>query len=152
MGLGVFSGRGKSLVLWRGTGKMSSRKNGKRTAGTPDGCLRSTWKGKYSPDPCRISSNPGLGSAVFPQVTFALRANRPRRGRLSFTGENPTLVWYARLWEESPFRGRGCLEIVQENTTRDKTPPTNQRENKGNKIADLIIYPNLRTRIKLFWK
>ena len=70
-------------------------------------CLRSTWKGNYSPDPCRISSNPHLGSAVFPQAKFALRTNGPRRGRLSTTEEHQTLVWYARLWRRATLPREG---------------------------------------------
>ena len=145
----------KGEIAWTLTGNWQKSSLGKR--GLPEllkcACGQ-PGRGNYSPDPCRISSNPHLGSAVFPQAKFSLRANGPRRGRLSTTGEHQTLVWYARLLGRVTLHMEGVpghpgkSQPWKWKLDQRRKPKTKKAHQKI--IAGPIIYSTLATGIKLF--
>ena len=82
-----FLSKGEAACTLRGNWWMSSRKNGKRTAGTPDGTCGQPGRGDYSLDPWWFSSTPSWGGRFSSGTHSARRASGPQDGKLFRRGE-----------------------------------------------------------------
>ena len=101
-----FSPEGGSRLYSEGELVMSSRKNGKRTPGTPDGTCGQPERGQFA-WPLVVFWHPVLGRAAFPQAhTVPGGLAVPRTGRLLHRGEYQSNIRYVQLWESHPSMGR----------------------------------------------
>ena len=144
--LGFFSGRGKPLVLWGGTGECSLEK---RERELPEllTVLAVNLKENYLLDLCVVSSTRS-GECRFPRAKFARGQTVPRT-EASAAGEHQR-VWCARRRRSTlPFHGAGLLGLNAsegqlwkggEEEKNEKGKNLNKKEQKSGRK---IIYSNL---------
>ena len=105
---GFFSGRGKPLVLWRGTGASPLEKRERGLLGTPDGACGQPERELPALTLVWISSNPLWGGPFSPRANFARGPTVSRTGSLGCTGAPESLVRSTQKGHPPLPRGAKC--------------------------------------------
>ena len=139
MGLGVVLRLEETACTLRGNWCMSSRKKGRRTAGTPDGDCGQPER-ELPARPLRGFLAPALGSAVFPRAKFARGPTVPQNGSLHCGRAPESLVRSTQKGGHLPlprgwFAGAKCSRkptVEREGSKREQIKKK-KRTKKGRK-------------------